>query len=164
MITVHGRPAANSTPAAPITAVWRCATPSRPAGRQRRHQELRRRRSCAGASGADADDGRAAQAGRGCGSGRAVLATGATAPPLSVQLKLIVALYEEMLEHHGLRIGLKHARKHLGWALDAAAASAGVAVDTLRRWRSMVLTSENSNEARGHLVDAYDAFAQRAAA
>jgi len=87
-----------------------------------------------------------------------------SAPPLSIQLKLIVALYEEMLEHHGLRIGLKHARKHLGWALDAAAASADVAVETLRRWRSTVLTSENPNEARNHLVDAYDAFAQRAAA
>ncbi len=85
------------------------------------------------------------------------------APPLPLQLKLIVALYEEMLEHHGLRIGLRHARKHLGWALDAAAASTGVAVDTLRRWRSAVLTSDNPFEARSHLVDAYDAFAQRAA-
>src|SRR6185437_124378 len=43
------------------------------------------------------------------------------APPLATQLALITALYEEMLSHHGLRIGLKHARKHLGWALDAAA-------------------------------------------
>src|SRR5215813_7586775 len=42
------------------------------------------------------------------------LATGVreTPPPLSTQLKLIVMLYEEMLEHHGLRIGLRHARKH----------------------------------------------------
>jgi nifR3 family TIM-barrel protein len=87
-----------------------------------------------------------------------------SAPPLSTQLKLIVALYEEMLEHHGLRIGLKHARKHLGWALDAAAASADVAIDTLRRWRSTVLTSESPVEARSHLIDAYDAFAQRAPA
>ncbi len=31
------------------------------------------------------------------------------------------ALYEEMLAHHGVRIGAAHARKHLGWALDAAA-------------------------------------------
>ena len=43
------------------------------------------------------------------------------APPLATQFSLIVALYDEMLAHHGLRIGLKHARKHLGWALDAAA-------------------------------------------
>ena len=81
------------------------------------------------------------------------------APPLTTQFKLITALYEEMLEHHGLRIGLKHARKHLGWALDAAASSAGVALDTLKRWRGTVLTSETPADARVRLAAAYDAFA-----
>ena len=94
------------------------------------------------------------------------LATGAqvTPPPLSAQLALITALYEEMLAHHGLRIGLRHARKHLGWALDAAAATAGVAFEQLKRWRSTVLTSENPTEARARLAQAYDAFACGAAA
>jgi nifR3 family TIM-barrel protein len=87
-----------------------------------------------------------------------------TAPPLATQFALIAALYEEMLAHHGLRIGLKHARKHLGWALDAAAATAGVAVDTLKRWRGHVLTSETPADARLRLTQAYDAFACRAAA
>jgi tRNA-dihydrouridine synthase len=86
------------------------------------------------------------------------------APPLAVQFSLIAALYDEMLAHHGLRIGLKHARKHLGWALDAAASSAGVALDALKRWRGNVLTSETPNEARARLAEAYDAFACRAAA
>ena len=86
------------------------------------------------------------------------------APPLDVQFSLIAALYDEMLAHHGLRIGLKHARKHLGWALDAAASSAGVALDTLKRWRGNVLTSETPNDARTRLAEAYDAFACRAAA
>ena len=81
------------------------------------------------------------------------------APPLPAQLALITALYEEMLAHHGLRIGLRHARKHLGWALDAAASSAGVAVDMLKRWRSNVLTSEDPTVARIRLAEAYDAFA-----
>jgi nifR3 family TIM-barrel protein len=82
-----------------------------------------------------------------------------SAPPLAVQLDLIAALYEEMLAHHGLRIGLKHARKHLGWALDAAAASAGIALDTLKHWRQSVLTSETPADARTRLRAAYDAFA-----
>ena len=82
-----------------------------------------------------------------------------SAPPLTVQFSLIAALYDEMLAHHGLRIGLKHARKHLGWALDAAASSAGVALDTLKRWRGDVLTSETPNVARARLAQAYDAFA-----
>jgi nifR3 family TIM-barrel protein len=94
------------------------------------------------------------------------LATGVReeAPPLMTQLALITALYEEMLAHHGLRIGLKHARKHLGWALDAAATSAGIAFDTLKRWRATVLTSEDPADARARLVRAYDAFAEGAAA
>ena len=85
-------------------------------------------------------------------------------PPLATQFTLIAALYDEMLEHHGLRVGLKHARKHLGWALDAAASTAGVAIDTLRRWRGSVLTSETPTDARARLAQAYDAFAFGAAA
>src|SRR5262245_9304904 len=42
-------------------------------------------------------------------------------PPLARQFAIIDALYDAILAHHGLRIGLRHARKHLGWALDAAA-------------------------------------------
>jgi tRNA-dihydrouridine synthase B len=85
-------------------------------------------------------------------------------PPLATQFSLIVALYDEMLAHHGFRIGLKHARKHLGWALDAAALTAGIALDTLKGWRSTVLTSETPADARVRLAQAYDAFACRAAA
>jgi nifR3 family TIM-barrel protein len=87
-----------------------------------------------------------------------------TAPPLSQQFALIAALYDDMLAHHGLRIGLKHARKHLGWALDAAAVTTGVAFETLKRWRGSVLTSETPAEARTRLAEAYDAFACGASA
>ena len=87
-----------------------------------------------------------------------------TPPPLATQFVMVATLYEEMLAHHGLRIGLKHARKHLGWALDAAAASAGVAIDTLKRWRTAVLTSDSAADARARLAQAYDAFAVGAAA
>jgi tRNA-dihydrouridine synthase B len=86
------------------------------------------------------------------------------APPLSRQFALIAGLYDEMLDHHGLRIGLKHARKHLGWALDAAAATAGVAFDTLKRWRGTVLTGESPADVRTRLADAYDAFSSGAPA
>ena len=85
------------------------------------------------------------------------------APPLAIQFSLIAALYDEMLAHHGLRIGLRHARKHLGWALDAAASSAGIAFDTLKRWRANVLTSETPADAHARLAQAYDAFAGGAA-
>ncbi len=85
------------------------------------------------------------------------------APPLSQQLTLIVTLYQEMLAHHGLRFGLRHARKHLGWALDAAAATAGAPVELLKKWRGHVLTVEEPDEAVRRLENAYDAFGWRAA-
>src|SRR6185369_10017596 len=73
------------------------------------------------ASGADAVMiGRAAQ-GRPWFPGQVArfLATGVREddPPLAEQFALIDSLYDEMLDHHGLRIGRRHARKHLAWAL-----------------------------------------------
>jgi tRNA-dihydrouridine synthase B len=120
------------------------------------------------ASGADAVMvGRAAQ-GRPWFPGQMAryLATGKReeAPPLDRQLALIIELYHEMLSHHGLRIGLRHARKHLGWALDAAAATANIPADLLKTCRSRVLTVEEPGEAVRRLTDAYDAFGWRAAA
>ena len=47
---------------------------------------------------------------------------------------------------------------------EAAASTAGVAVDTLKRWRTSVLTSETAADARMRLAQAYDAFAFGAAA
>src|ERR1700731_3951355 len=55
-----------------------------------------------------------------------------TAPALGAQLAAIRALYDEILAHHGVDIGLRHARKHLGWALNTAAATAGASADILK--------------------------------
>jgi tRNA-dihydrouridine synthase B len=120
------------------------------------------------ASGADAVMiGRAAQ-GRPWFPGQVAryLATGKReqAPPLAEQFTLIDTLYEEMLVHHGLAIGRRHARKHLAWALDSAADTAGVSPELLKQHRARVLTAEEPAQARRLLADAYDAFAWRAAA
>ena len=85
-------------------------------------------------------------------------------PSLSEQLNLIQTLYDEMITHHGVRIGRRHARKHLGWALDCAAANAGASFELLKHHRSRVLTAEEPAQARGLLAEAYDDFAWRAAA
>ena len=87
-----------------------------------------------------------------------------SAPHLVEQFSLIVTLYDEMLSHHGLAIGRRHARKHLGWALDSAAATTGVSPEILKDHRTRVLTAEEPAQARRLLADAYDAFAWRAAA
>ena len=86
------------------------------------------------------------------------------APELAVQLGYISRLYDDVLAHYGVRIGLRHARKHLGWALDAAAATSGASTDTLRRWRSEILTAEEPDAVRRSLRAAFDDFAWRSAA
>ncbi len=120
------------------------------------------------ASGADAVMiGRAAQ-GRPWFPGQMArfLSTGKreSAPHLTEQLTLINMLYDEMLSHHGLTIGCRYARKHLGWALDSAAASTGASLETLKSHRARVLTTEEPAQTRRYLADAYDAFAWKAAA
>jgi tRNA-dihydrouridine synthase B len=87
-----------------------------------------------------------------------------TAPPLAAQRDIIVALYDEMLSHHGERIGLKHARKHIGWALDTAAATAGAGEDARKEWRRHVLTAPDRRETERRLDETFDALAWRAAA
>jgi nifR3 family TIM-barrel protein len=79
-------------------------------------------------------------------------------PPLSTQYALIAALYDEMLTHHGVAIGRRHARKHLGWALDAAAATAGASPERLKGHRHRVLTAEAPAAVRRHLAEAFDDF------
>jgi nifR3 family TIM-barrel protein len=94
------------------------------------------------------------------------LATGETrsAPSLETQFEFIAALYEEMLTHHGARIGVRHARKHLGWALDAAAEATGLSAAQLKSARAHVLTSDDPTEVHHRLANAYDAFGLKAAA
>ena len=87
-----------------------------------------------------------------------------SAPSLSEQLSHIRALYDEVCRHYGLRIGLKHARKHLGWALEIAAQCSRAPAETLKGWRQKVLTSEDPRRVHRSLKDAYDDFAWSAAA
>ncbi|MCC8965801.1 tRNA dihydrouridine synthase DusB [Bradyrhizobium sp. Pear76] len=87
-----------------------------------------------------------------------------TAPSLAEQLKHVRALYDEVCSHYGLRIGLKHARKHLGWALETAAAYSCAPTATLKTWRQAILTSEEPSSVHRALEDAYDDFAWSAAA
>lgn len=92
------------------------------------------------------------------------LATGKreAAPTLERQHGLAAELYEDMLHHYGSHVAGRHARKHLGWALDVAAATAGIAFD-LKRLRARVLTAERPGDMLRGLADAYGALAWRAA-
>jgi tRNA-dihydrouridine synthase B len=79
-------------------------------------------------------------------------------PALATQVGLVDALYGEMLAHHGVAIGRRHARKHLAAALDAAAATAGAGDALLKYHRNRVLTAEDPSAVRRHLADAFADF------
>jgi len=99
------------------------------------------------------------QIGRRCVSGKIE-----AVPSLDRQLDYVRMLYEGVLAHYGIRVGLRHARKHLSWSLNVAAETSGALPETLTRWRQTVLTSEQPAEVHRSLADAFDDFAERAAA
>jgi tRNA-dihydrouridine synthase len=86
------------------------------------------------------------------------------APSLAQQLNYLCALYDEVCSHYGVRVGLRHARKHLSWALDAAAACAQAPAQKLKAWREKILTSDDPRHVHRALADAFDDFAWSAAA
>jgi tRNA-dihydrouridine synthase len=86
------------------------------------------------------------------------------APSLAEQLKYIRTLYDEVCSHYGLRIGLRHARKHLGWALEIAAQCSRAPATTLKSWRQKILTSDDPRGVHRSLHDAFDDFVWSAAA
>jgi nifR3 family TIM-barrel protein len=85
-----------------------------------------------------------------------------SAPALRTQLSMTEELYEEMLTHYGSAIGSRHARKHLGWALDAAAETAGARQFLLKVYRQRILTSHEPATVRRELAEAFGAFAEGA--
>jgi tRNA-dihydrouridine synthase B len=85
-------------------------------------------------------------------------------PTLAQQLGYVRSLYDEICRHYGLRIGLRHARKHLGWALDIAAHYGRAPAETLKSWRHKILTSDDPNRVHQALEEAFDDFAWSAAA
>lgn len=88
----------------------------------------------------------------------------AGAPSLLVQHALIGALYEQLLTHYGVDVGLRHARKHLGWALVTAASTVGAPPHVLKAHRGRLLTGTDPAIVRQSLGDAFDALGGSAAA
>lgn len=94
------------------------------------------------------------------------LATGKkpSPPPLSVQRDVLLELYDSWLAHSGRERGAREARKHIGWALEAAATSLGSTLAWAKRWRAgLVSEADPARVARG-IADAFDDLGWRLAA
>lgn len=79
-------------------------------------------------------------------------------PPLAEQLHHLLVLYDDMLRHHGVEVGRRHARKHIAASLDVAAAQSGGSDDLLKRCRARALTAEDPAQVTRALREAFDAF------
>jgi tRNA-dihydrouridine synthase B len=62
-----------------------------------------------------------------------------TAPPLDEQASIATEHVEAMLSHYGADLGLRNARKHIGWYLETS----GRAVDVVKSWRRQLCTESN---------------------
>jgi tRNA-dihydrouridine synthase B len=80
-------------------------------------------------------------------------------PPLAAQFDIIAELYEEMLAHHGRAVGVRYARKHLGWALDTAAETVGAPPAQCKYERQRVLTLDDAPAVIRALASAFAGFA-----
>jgi len=81
------------------------------------------------------------------------LATGADpgSPDLAEQGEIAREHVTLMLSHYGRDLGLKNARKHIGWYLE----SAGLSGERLKRWRRVLCTDDVAERVLTHLADAY---------
>jgi nifR3 family TIM-barrel protein len=94
------------------------------------------------------------------------LATGERAadPGATAQRDLLLELYDAWLSQYGVAKGVREARKHLGWALEAAAVSLGRPVEWAKGWRARLLGESEPRRVAEGIRDAYDDLAWSAAA
>jgi tRNA-dihydrouridine synthase B len=94
------------------------------------------------------------------------LATGKRSadPSVSAQRDLLLAFYDAWLSQYGVAKGVREARKHLGWALEAAVVSFGRSFDWAKGWRARLLSESEPARVLQGIRDAYDDLAWSAAA
>jgi nifR3 family TIM-barrel protein len=80
-------------------------------------------------------------------------------PSLTEQARIARGHVEEMLRHYGEHLGLRNARKHIGWYLE----SSGRAVDAVKSWRRQLCTEESPARVLSGLSQFYDETLEAAA-
>jgi tRNA-dihydrouridine synthase B len=80
-------------------------------------------------------------------------------PPLREQGRIAREHVESMLSHYGTSLGLRNARKHIGWYLETSGHAAG----TVKAWRKRLCTEEDAPRVLEGLEEFY-ADAREAAA
>jgi tRNA-dihydrouridine synthase B len=71
-------------------------------------------------------------------------------PPLAEQGRIATAHVADMLAHYGVHLGLRNARKHIGWYLETS----GRPPETVKAWRRRLCTAEDARA----VIAGLDAF------
>jgi len=85
-------------------------------------------------------------------------------PPLSLQRDVWLELYESWLELYGTARGMREARKHIAWALEATALSASLPPNWTKYWRSRLLAEVEPARVINGIQQAYETAEWKAAA
>ncbi len=81
------------------------------------------------------------------------------APPTAVQYRIAHRHVSEMLVHYGEGLGLRNARKHIGWYLESSAAAGS----SLKDWRRRLCTDESPKSVLAGLDEFYNEALEDAA-
>ncbi len=94
------------------------------------------------------------------------LATGSRAgePAIEDQRDNLIELYDAWLGQYGHVRGAKEARKHIGWALEAAGRTVNISSDWVKSWRAQLLAENAPSRVVLGIRDAFDELGWKAAA
>lgn len=81
---------------------------------------------------------------------------GGVRPGPQERKELISRHYEDMLSHYGTEMGIRCARKHLGWYLETAAADGLIAASDVGPWRAKLCREEDPTKVLNGLRAVFD--------
>jgi tRNA-dihydrouridine synthase B len=87
---------------------------------------------------------------------RALAGTDSSGPAIDLQAQIAVAHIEAMLVHYGRELGLKNARKHIGWYLETSGAAPAI----VKHWRRQLCTELVAERAVAGLREFYSRQAE----
>lgn len=85
-------------------------------------------------------------------------------PAIEDQRDNLIELYDAWLGQYGHARGSKEARKHIGWALEAAARTVNLSADWVKSWRAQLLAENAPSRVVLGIHDAFDELGWKAAA
>lgn len=85
-------------------------------------------------------------------------------PALEDQRDDLIELYDAWLAQYGYARGSREARKHVGWALEAAARAVNLSSDWVKKWRAQLLAENLPARVVLGIRDAFDELGWKAAA